>query len=74
MWLSQELNLGLSIYIYIIELVYREVLLKPYANGWNNWELLLLHILDGVGSCVRTDATNPNNVRMCVVLWEGYDS
>ena len=30
-------------------------------------------MLDGVGSAVQADATTPNNVRTCSVLWEGYD-
>ena len=35
-------------------------------------ELMVLQMLDGVGSCVQTDAKTPNKVRTCSVLWEGY--
>ena len=33
----------------------------------------VLQMLDGVGSCVQTDATTPSIVRTRSLLWEGYD-
>ena len=39
------------------------------ANGRKNtqhhWELLVLQMLDGVGSCAKTDATTPNIIGRC---------
>ena len=36
-------------------------------------ELLVLQMLDDVGSYVQTGATTPKQVRTCSVLWEGCD-
>ena len=44
-------------------------IVKPRPNGRNNsqhcWQLLVLQMLDGVGSCAQTDGTAPNIVGSC---------
>ena len=46
---------------------------KSCLSYQHNEALLVLQMLDHVGSCVKEDATTFSNEMTCTVSWEGYD-